>query len=108
MNIKIFLSHNKETAADSEQRNVENCQIRNGKLDRMINGESGNEEVQKMYSIKYSYSYENINTDMVGKVAGVGKVRNAYKIFVGKPEGKRPFMRCKCRSDDIIKECLRV
>lgn len=109
MNIKTFFSsHNKESAVDSEQRNVENCQIRNGKLDRMINGESGNEEVQKMYSTKQYYSYENINIDMGGKVAGVGKVRNVYKIFVGKPEGKRPFMKCKCRSDDIIEVCLRV
>jgi hypothetical protein len=47
----------------------------------MINGESGNENVQKMYSTKHYYSYENINIDMGGKVAGVGKVRNAYKIF---------------------------
>ena len=39
----------------------------------------------------------NIKIDMGGKVAGVGKVRNVPKIFVGKPEGKRPFMRCKCR-----------
>jgi hypothetical protein len=109
MNIKIFSSsHNKETAVDSEQSNVENCQFRNGKLDRMIDGESGNEEVQKMYPTKHYYSYENINIDMGGKVAGVGKVRNAYKIFVGKPEGKRPFMKCKYRSDDIIKVRLRV
>jgi hypothetical protein len=108
MNIKIFFSsHKKETAVDSERRNVENCQIRNGKLDRMINGEYGIEEVQKMYSTKHYYNYENITIDVGGKVAGVGKVRNAYKIFVGKSEGKRPFMRCKCRSDDII-VCLRV
>jgi len=96
MNIKIFFSsHNKQPAVDSEQLNVENCQIRNGKLDRMINGESGNEKVQKMFSTKYYYSYENINIDVGGMAAGVGKVRNAYKIFVGKPEGKRPFTRCK-------------
>lgn len=108
-NIKIFLSpHNEETAVDSEQRNVENFQIRNRKLDRMINGESDNEEVQKMSSSKHYYSHENITINMGGKAAGVEKVRNAYEIFVLKPEGKRPFMRCKCRSDDIIKACLRV
>jgi hypothetical protein len=61
-----------------------------------------------MCSAKHYYSYENINADTGGEVAGVGKVGNAYKIFFGKPEGKRPFMRCKCRSDDIIKVCLRV
>jgi hypothetical protein len=25
-----------------------------------------------------------------GHIAGVGELRNAYKILVGKPEGKRP------------------
>jgi hypothetical protein len=60
-----------------------------------------------MYSTKHYYSYENITIDVGGKVAGVGKVRNAYNIFVGKSEGKRPFMRCNCTSD-IIKVCLRV
>ena len=109
MNIKIFFSSHKkkETAGDLERPNVENCHIRNGKLDRMINGESDNEEVQKIYSTKYYYSYENITIDVGGKVAGVGKVRNVYKIFVGKSEGKRPFMRCNCRSD-IIEVCLSV
>ena len=74
----------------------------------MINGESGNEEVQKMYYTKHLYSYENINIDMGGKVADMGKMRNVYKIFVRKSEGKRPFMRRKYRSNDIIKVCLRV
>jgi hypothetical protein len=26
-----------------------------------------------------------------GHVAGTGKMRNVYKIVVGKPEGKKPF-----------------
>jgi hypothetical protein len=32
----------------------------------------------------------------VVNVAGIGK-RNAYKILVGKPEGKRPLGRPRCR-----------
>jgi hypothetical protein len=37
MLVKIFLSsHNKQTAVDSEQCNVQNTKIRNRKLDRMI------------------------------------------------------------------------
>jgi hypothetical protein len=42
-----------------------------------------------MYSTKHYYSYKNLNIEMGGKVAGVGKMRNAYKIFIGKPEGKK-------------------
>jgi hypothetical protein len=30
-------------------------------------------------------------------------MRNAYKIFIGKPEGKRPLIRRKCRWEDNIK-----
>jgi hypothetical protein len=33
--------------------------------------------------------------------------RNAYRIFVGKPEGKRPLGRPRCRSVDNIKMDLR-
>jgi hypothetical protein len=29
----------------------------------------------------------------VGHVAHIGEIRNAHKILVGKPEGKRPFRR---------------
>jgi hypothetical protein len=27
----------------------------------------------------------------VGHVVGMGEIRNSYKIFVGKPKGKRPL-----------------
>jgi hypothetical protein len=32
---------------------------------------------------------------------------NVYKIMVGKPEGKRPLRRPKCRCEDNIKMALR-
>jgi hypothetical protein len=35
-----------------------------------------------------------------------GEKRNAYKILVGKPEGKRPLGRPKHRREDNIKICL--
>jgi len=35
-----------------------------------------------------------------GLVAGVGKVRNANKILVSKPEGRRPLRRSRCRWED--------
>jgi hypothetical protein len=32
-----------------------------------------------------------------GHVAGMGEKRNAYRILVGKPEGKRPLGTPRCR-----------
>jgi hypothetical protein len=33
----------------------------------------------------------------------MGDMRKAYKILIGKPEGKRPLGRPKCRKEDNIK-----
>jgi hypothetical protein len=33
----------------------------------------------------------------VGHVARLGEMRSVYKILVGKPEGKSPFGRLRCR-----------
>jgi hypothetical protein len=38
-----------------------------------------------------------------GHVAQMGANTNAYKILVGKPEGKRPLARPKCRWVIILK-----
>jgi hypothetical protein len=38
----------------------------------------------------------------MGHVACIGKMRNAYKILVRKPEGKRPFRRPRHRWEDNI------
>jgi hypothetical protein len=37
----------------------------------------------------------------------IGETRNAYRILVGKPEGKRPLGRPRCRWVDNIKMDLR-
>jgi hypothetical protein len=37
----------------------------------------------------------------------MGETRNAYRILVGKPEGKRPLGRSRCRWVDNIKIDLR-
>jgi hypothetical protein len=37
----------------------------------------------------------------------MGRQRNAYRILVGKPEGKRPFGRTRCRWVDNIKMDLK-
>jgi hypothetical protein len=38
-----------------------------------------------------------------GHVAQMGEKRNAYRIFVGRPEGKRPLQRPRHRWVDNIK-----
>jgi hypothetical protein len=43
----------------------------------------------------------------MGHVARMGEKRNAYRILVGKPEGKRPLGRPRCRWLDNIKMDLR-
>jgi hypothetical protein len=42
-----------------------------------------------------------------GHVAGMGEKRNAYRILVGMPEGKRPLGRPRRRWMDNIKMDLR-
>jgi len=39
----------------------------------------------------------------VGHVARMGEPGNAYKILVGKPVGKRPLERARCRWEGNIK-----
>jgi hypothetical protein len=41
-----------------------------------------------------------------GHVAGMGEKRNAYRFLAGKPEGKRPLGRPRCRWVDNIKKNL--
>ena len=42
-----------------------------------------------------------------GHVARMEQFRNAYRVFVGKPESKRPLGRPRCRWEDNIKMDLR-
>jgi hypothetical protein len=42
-----------------------------------------------------------------GHVARMGETRNAYRILVGKPEGKRPLGRLRRRWMDSVKMDLR-
>jgi hypothetical protein len=42
-----------------------------------------------------------------GHVAGMGEKRNAYRILVRKPEGKRPIRRLRRRWENNIKIYLR-
>jgi hypothetical protein len=42
-----------------------------------------------------------------GHVARMGEGRNVYRVLVGKPKGKRPFGRLRCRWENEIKMDLR-
>jgi hypothetical protein len=42
-----------------------------------------------------------------GHVARMGEGRNVYRVLVGKPEGKRPLERPRCRWEDGLKMDLR-
>ena len=60
------------------------------------------------------YSSPNIIRDLklrqlrwAGHVAHMEQSRNAYRVLVGKPEGKRPLRRTRCRWEDNIKMDLR-
>jgi len=39
----------------------------------------------------------------VGHAAHMGVMRNAYTLLIGKPEGKRPLRRPRCRWGDNIR-----
>jgi hypothetical protein len=43
----------------------------------------------------------------VGHVARMGEGRGVYSVFVGRPEGKRPLGRPRCRWEDNIKMDVR-
>jgi hypothetical protein len=44
---------------------------------------------------------------LAGHVASMGEKRNAYRILVGKPEGKRPLGTHRHRREDNINMDLR-
>jgi hypothetical protein len=62
------------------------------------------EELHKFYSSPTVIRMTKSRTSRwVEHVARIGAKRNAYRILVGKPEGKRPLGRLKCRWMDNVK-----
>jgi hypothetical protein len=47
-------------------------------------------------------------TRWAGHIARMGAKMNAYRIFVGKPVGKRSVGRPRCRRENNLKMCLKV
>jgi hypothetical protein len=66
-----------------------------------------NEELHNLYSSP-NRMLKSRTTRWAGHVARMGEKRNAYRIFVGKPEGKRPLGKPRRRWVDNIKIDLRM
>jgi hypothetical protein len=67
-----------------------------------------NEELRNLYSSpNIIRMIKSRRMRWAGHLAQMGKKRNVYRILVGKPEGKRPLGRPRCRCVDNIKMNLR-
>jgi hypothetical protein len=67
-----------------------------------------NEELHRLYSSpSIIRMFMSKKMRQLGHVARMGEKRNAYRILVGKPEGKRPLGRPRRRWVDNIKIDLR-
>jgi hypothetical protein len=67
-----------------------------------------NEELHNLYSsLRTIRVIKSRRMRWAGHVAQMGEKRNAYRILVGKPEGKRPLGRPRCWCVDNIKMDLR-
>jgi hypothetical protein len=67
-----------------------------------------NEELHNLYSSPSIIRIiKSIRMRWAGHVARMGEKRNAYRILVGKPDGKRPLGRPRHRWLDNIKMYLR-
>jgi hypothetical protein len=62
-----------------------------------------NEELNDLYSLPNIVRVVKSRMRWVGHVARVEEERGVHRVFVGKPEGKRPLGRPRSRWEDTIK-----
>jgi hypothetical protein len=67
-----------------------------------------NEELHDLYSSSSIIRVVKSRMTWVGHVARMGEKRNAYRLLVGKPEGKRPLWRPRRRWVDIRLDLVEV
>ena len=67
-----------------------------------------NTELHALYSSPNIFrNFKSGRLTWAGHVACMEPSRNTYRVLVGKPEGKRPLGRPRCRWEDNIKMDLR-
>jgi hypothetical protein len=62
-----------------------------------------NEELQDLYSSPSIIRIIKLRMRWAWHVARMGERRNVYRLLVGKPEGKKPLRRPRCRWVDNIR-----
>jgi hypothetical protein len=62
---------------------------------------------EELHNLHASLNIVKVMTRRVVNVTGMGEVRNAYKILIGKPDVKRPLVRPRLRWKDNIITNLR-
>jgi hypothetical protein len=65
------------------------------------------EELCLLYSSPNIRQIKSKRMRWAGHVAHMGEERNVCKVLVGKPEGRRPLRRPRCRQEDEIRMDLR-
>ncbi|KAJ4446207.1 hypothetical protein ANN_12901 [Periplaneta americana] len=79
-----------------------------GEGSKLLRGEGGTDPPeQNRPEVRRSGNIENSRLRWAGHVARMGESRNAYRVLVGRPEGKRILGRPRRRWEDNIKMDLR-
>jgi hypothetical protein len=64
------------------------------------------EELNDLHCTKYIWVFKSKRMIWAGHIASMGERRGAYRILVGRPDGKVRLGRTRCRWEDNIKTDL--